>query len=237
MPDREDCAWNFYRSNTASLKRIVRYGFQIQRQNDCFNRTAFETTGRNGRIVDLCQIDRFQSGHGAHEVVVERVEFPGQFQPDQFFFLIRGNVVFQRPGRFDMDCLVSRSLLGEQNALGNQPAVVFQIDGRVTIGGVRVGLCRKGECLLMGCRACFSYREPCLVGFRNLYRVGYVGFYLDLHRFSFCGDFHGVGRNEDDAFDKIEDAHDGVRPFGYKDQHPACSEIRRRGCDDDFPDR
>ena len=76
-------------------------------------------------------------------------------------------------------------------------------------------------------RACFCNRQPNTICLRNFHRIGYIGFHFDLHGFAFCGNLHGVGRNDNDALDKIDNAHDGIRSFGDKYQNAACFEVVR----------
>lgn len=234
VADRDDRCGNMDRRDAAAVEGVAGDGLQIERQDDRLDFTALEAAGRDGRIVDLGQIDRLQCAHGAHEVVVERVEFAGQLQADQMLLLVGGDAVLQRAGRSDVDRLVARDLLGEQDALRDQAARIFQVDGRVAVGRVGVGQGGEGERLGVRRRVRVGDRQPRAIGLGDLDRVGDVGLHPDLHGLALCGDLHGVGRNDDDALDEVEDTHDGGRSPRYEDQHPVRGEVGRGRRDDDL---
>lgn len=206
--DRGDGCGNFDRRNLALRECIVGNSRQVQRQDNLQNGACLETTRRDCRIGDLGNIDTLQRRHVPDEIVVERIERSGNLQSDQTLLLGFRDIAVERPGRCNMHGLVTRSFLGEQDALAHHSAGIAQFDRSVTVGSVRIGLEREIQGFGMYCGTGFRGKaHPLPVSFGDIYCVIDIGLHFHGLSTSVGLDGVGIGRDADNALGNVDETH------------------------------
>ena len=134
-----------------------------------------------------------------------------------------------------MHGLVTRSFLGEQDALPDHTAGIAQFDRSVAVGSVRIGLEREGQGFIVhrspgsGCHA-----HPSAVSLSDIYRVVDIGLHFHGLSASVGLDGVGIGRDADNALGNVDETHQ-CPVAAVADQHDDSVVSGRFGSrDDDF---